>query len=99
MLFWPVSVVRASSMTCFGCGMPSLACRSVYDSARPVAGWSVPVGPVNVPACWHWRSRRSGARWCRLDLGDPDQEESEPAQDDVGAGTFLDHVVRRAAGR
>ena len=67
---------------------------------RSVVWRKVPAGPVQVTACWRWSSARIAFQvWPVVFSVDADQQEGEPAEDDVGADAVLAPVVDRAAGR
>ena len=54
----------------------------------------VPISPVKVPRCRRWSSRRRLRQVSPvLVLGDPDQQQRQPAQQDVGADAVLLAVV------
>jgi hypothetical protein len=71
--------------------------RAVQRSRSGLVGsvvWrKVPAGPVQVTACWRWNSARILFQVWPAVLGDADEEQGEPAEDDVGADAVLAPVV------
>ena len=67
---------------------------SRWGLVRSVAWRKVPAGPVQVTACWRWSSAADPVPGLagRV-LGDADEQEGEPAEDDVGADAVLAPVV------
>src|SRR5215468_8524810 len=83
-------------MMCLGAGMPSLASRSVWALVSSVRWRNVPAGPVKVPMWRRSRCRRMAGQVPQCGgLDDPDEQEGEPAQDDVGADALFQVVVDR----
>ena len=85
-----------SSMIFLGGSMPSLVRMSRWAVVSSVRCRNVPAGPSKVPTCSSCRSSRMpvpGVAGGGLD--DPDQEQGEPAEDDVGADAVFEPVVDR----
>src|SRR3954469_21119717 len=89
-------------MTCLGAGISSLVRRSRWGLVRAVTCWNMPAGPGKVPRWRRASSRRGGGPGggvgpggAGLGLDDADEQQGEPAEDDVGADAFFEPVVDR----
>ena len=82
--------------------MSRAVCSRRASSLGGVVWRNIPAGPVKVPTCRRCSSSRARPGRARSGAGagldDPDQEQGEPAEQDVGADAVFEPVDRPGAG-